>query len=179
MGGRQRSEHRVFAVRSVPTHVPGNHLRVVLVYSARTRKSYVRASRLSVNVQSENLIPDRSHRLPVSPQHLPRYRRNSTPGTPYLLAYLRARNQRRIKGILGSSLSSGAARRRQRIRHEAPEDGVGDAPFEAPQRLLARFALSDLLAVVGPTPSVRPSLAYRDHVQGVVELAVACQREPV
>src|SRR5215204_1080066 len=70
--------------------------------------------------------------------------------------------------VLGSSLSSGAARRRQRIRHEAPEDGVGDAPLEAPQRLLARFALSDLLAVVGPTPSVRPSLAYRDHVQGAL-----------
>src|SRR5829696_131993 len=80
---------------------------------------------------------------------------------------------------LGSSLSSGAARRRLRIRHEALEDCVADAPLETPQRLLAGFALSDLLAVVDPAPSVGPALAYRDHVQGVVELAVAEQREPV
>src|SRR5215213_7013060 len=85
----------------------------------------------------------------------------------------------RFYGVLGSSLSSGAARRRLRVRHEAPEDGVGDAPLETPQRLLAGFALRDLLAVVGPAPSVRPGLAYGDHVQGVVEPAVAGQREPV
>jgi hypothetical protein len=34
--------------------------------------------------------------------------------------------------ILGSSLSSGAARRRLRVRHEAPEDGIADAPLKAP-----------------------------------------------
>ena len=33
--------------------------------------------------------------------------------------------------ILGSSLSSGAARRRPRVCHEALEDGIGDAPLEA------------------------------------------------
>src|SRR5215204_6692381 len=85
----------------------------------------------------------------------------------------------RFNGVLGSSLSSGATRRRLRIRHEVPEDGVGDAPLEAPQRLLTGFALRDLLAVIDPSSSVRPSLAYGDHVQGVVELAVAGQREPV
>src|SRR5215208_3462471 len=85
----------------------------------------------------------------------------------------------RILGILGSSLSSGAARGPLRIRHEAPEDGVGDSSLEAPQRLLARFALRYLLAVVTPASSVRPGLAGGDHMQGVVELAVAGQREPV
>src|SRR5215207_11391282 len=84
-----------------------------------------------------------------------------------------------LNGFLGSSLSSGAARRRLRVRHEAPEDGVGDAPLETPQRLLAGLALRYLLAVVGPAPSVRPGLAGGDHVQSVVELAVAGQREPV
>ena len=40
----------------------------------------------------------------------------------------------RVRGIgfLGSSLSSGAARGCLRIRQEAPEDGIADAPFEAP-----------------------------------------------
>src|SRR5215203_5237712 len=85
----------------------------------------------------------------------------------------------RLNGVLGSSLSSGAARMRLRVRHEAPEDGVGDAPLEAPQRLLAGLAFRDLLAVVSSAPSVRPGLAYRDHVKCVVELAVASQREPV
>ena len=42
---------------------------------------------------------------------------------------------------LGSSLSSGAARRRLQVRHEALVDGVGNAPLETPQRLLAGFAL--------------------------------------
>src|SRR5215203_5871186 len=79
--------------------------------------------------------------------------------------------------VLGSSLSSGAARMRSRVRHEAPEDGVADAPLETPQSLLAGFALHHLLAVVGSAPGVRPGLAYCDHVQGVVELAVAGQRE--
>jgi hypothetical protein len=37
-----------------------------------------------------------------------------------------------VIGFLGSSLSSGAARGCLRIRQEAPEDGIGDAPFEAP-----------------------------------------------
>src|SRR5829696_311524 len=68
------------------------------------------------------------------------------------------------RGILGSSLSSGAARRRLQICHEAPENSIGDAPLEAPQRLLAGLALSDLLAVVGSAPGVRPGLAYGDHV---------------
>src|SRR5829696_6257418 len=72
--------------------------------------------------------------------------------------------------ILGSSLSSGAAQRRLQIRHEALEDGVADAPLEAPQRLLTRFALRDLLAIVSPAPNVRSGLADGDHVQGVVEL---------
>src|SRR5215211_2250921 len=82
-------------------------------------------------------------------------------------------------GVLGSSLSSGVARSGLQVRHEAPEDGIRDAPFEAPQRLLTGFALSELLAVVNPAANVRPGLAYRDHVQGVVELTVAGQREPV
>jgi hypothetical protein len=63
------------------------------------------------------------------------------------------------------------------ICHEGLENGIGDAPLEAPQCLLTRFALRDLLAVVGSTPIVRPGLADGDHVQGVVELAVAGQRE--
>jgi hypothetical protein len=87
--------------------------------------------------------------------------------------------KRRIGRILGSSLSSRAARMRLRVHNEAPEDGIGDAPLETPQRLFARFALSYLLAVVGSAPNVRPGLAYGDHVQGVVEVSVAGQREPV
>src|SRR5215203_5030914 len=77
--------------------------------------------------------------------------------------------------ILGSSLSSGAARRRLRIRHETLEDGVADAPLEAPQSLLAGLALRHLLAVVGAAPSNRPCLAGGDHVQGVVELTIPGQ----
>jgi hypothetical protein len=73
----------------------------------------------------------------------------------------------RLNGVLGSSLSSGAARRRLRVRHEALEDGVADAPLEAPQRLFAGFAFRDLLAVVGAAPSIRPGLRGGDHVQGV------------
>src|SRR5215208_5683364 len=84
-----------------------------------------------------------------------------------------------LYGVLGSSLSSGAARRRPRVRYEAPEDGIGDAPLEAAQRLLAGLALRYLLAVVGTASNLRPGLAHGDHVQGVVELAVAGQREPV
>src|SRR5215217_7657239 len=83
------------------------------------------------------------------------------------------------KVVLGSSLSSSAARRRLRIRHEAPEHCVGNAPLEAPQRLLAGLALLYLLAVVAPTRSVRPGLRGGGHVQGIVELTVPCQRELV
>src|ERR687890_119778 len=68
---------------------------------------------------------------------------------------------------------------RLRICHKARENGIGDASLEAPQRLLAGLALSDLLAVVGSAPSIRPGLAYRHHVQGVVEVSVAGQRKPV
>jgi hypothetical protein len=74
------------------------------------------------------------------------------------------------RGIPGSSLSRGAARGCLRICHEALEDGIGDASLEAPQRLLTRFALRDLLAVVGFAPSVRPGLADGNHVQGVLSL---------
>ena len=70
----------------------------------------------------------------------------------------------RLYGVLGSSLSSGAARRRSRVRQEAPEDSVADAPLEAPQRLLTGLALRHLLAVVGSAPSVRPGLTGSDHV---------------
>src|SRR5215217_1025378 len=65
----------------------------------------------------------------------------------------------RHNGVLGSSLSSGATRRRLRVRHEVPEDGVGDAPLEAPQRLLTGFALRDLLAVAGQREPVAHRLA--------------------
>jgi hypothetical protein len=82
-----------------------------------------------------------------------------------------------MTSALGSSLSSGAAREHLRICHKARENGIGDASLEASQRLLTGFALSDLPAVVGSAPSVRPSLAYRHHVQGVVEVSVAGQRE--
>ena len=75
----------------------------------------------------------------------------------------------RLDDFLGSSLSSGATR----VRHQAPEDGVGVAPLEAPQRLLAGFALPDLLAVVPSAPSIRPGLAGSDHVQCIVEVSVA------
>src|SRR5215208_33078 len=73
-----------------------------------------------------------------------------------------------VYGVLGSSLSSGAARRCLRVCHEAPVDGVADAPLEAAQRLLAGLALRHLLAVVGSAPNVRPGLAYGDHVQGAL-----------
>src|SRR5215218_5753425 len=84
-----------------------------------------------------------------------------------------------LYGVLGSSLSSSAARRRLRIRHEAPEHCVGNAPLEAPQSLLAGFALLYLLAVVAPTRSVRPGLRGGGHVQGIVEVSVPAQRELV
>src|SRR5918994_1326945 len=73
-----------------------------------------------------------------------------------------------LYGVLGSSLSSGAARRRLRIRHEAPENSIGDAPLEAPQRLLTGFALCHLLAVLDPAPGVRPGLTGGDHMQGAL-----------
>src|SRR5215210_1874668 len=99
------------------------------------------------------------------------------PVAPRNLTSIRVRGRNsselRAERILGSSLSSGAARRRLRICHEALEDGIGDAPLEAPQRLLAGFTLRDLLAVVRPAPNVRPGLAGGDHAQGIVELAVA------
>src|SRR5215217_773024 len=85
----------------------------------------------------------------------------------------------RLYKILGSSLSSGSLRMRPRVRQEAPEDGIADTPLEAPQSLLTRFTFPDLLAVVGSPLIVRPGLAGGDHMQGVVELAVAGQREPV
>ena len=82
--------------------------------------------------------------------------------------------------VLGSSLSSGAARRRLQIFFFQAEDGIRDAPLEAPQRFFARFALRYLLAVVGSAPNVRPTLAEPgDHVQSIIELAVSDQREPV
>jgi hypothetical protein len=37
-------------------------------------------------------------------------------------------------------------------------------------RLLTRLALPDLLAVVTPAPSVRPGLAYCDHVHRALSL---------
>jgi hypothetical protein len=52
--------------------------------------------------------------------------------------------------LLGSSLSSDAARRFLQICYEALEDGIGDAPLEAPQRFLTRFALRHLLAASPP-----------------------------
>ena len=86
----------------------------------------------------------------------------------------------RIHLLLGSSLSRGAARRFLQICHEALEDGIGDAPLEALQRLLTGLALRHLLAVVDSTPNVRPGLADGDHVQGVVEVTVSGQqREPI
>ena len=68
------------------------------------------------------------------------------------------------KEILGSSLSSGAARRFLQICHKTLKDGIGDAPLEAPQRLLTGLALRYLLAVVLPAPDVRPGLAHRNHM---------------
>src|SRR5215210_2664455 len=85
----------------------------------------------------------------------------------------------RPKGVLGSSLSSGAARGCLRILQQAPEDGIRDAPLEAPQRFLSGLALIYLLAVVSPASSVGPCLAGSDHVQSVVEVSVAGHREPV
>jgi hypothetical protein len=81
--------------------------------------------------------------------------------------------------LLGSSLSSSAAQRFSQICHETLKDGIADAPLEAPQRLLTRLALGDLLAVVGLSLNIRPSLAHRDHVQGIVKVSVASHREPV
>src|SRR5215210_910886 len=81
--------------------------------------------------------------------------------------------------FLGSSLSSDTVQRLMQICHEPLEDCIGDAPLEAPQRLLTGFALRQLLAVIGPAPNVRSGLAGGDHVQRVIELTVACQREPM
>ena len=67
--------------------------------------------------------------------------------------------QRPGRESLGSSLSSDTPQRHLRICHKATEDSVGDAPLEAPQRLLTGFALRHLLAVVGSTSGVGPGLA--------------------
>jgi hypothetical protein len=105
------------------------------------------------------------------------------PGPPTSGRVEKSFGELRLSSLLGSSLSSGALRMRPRVRQEAPEGGIADAPLEAPQRLLTGLALRHLLAVVSSAPGVRPGLAYRDHMQGVVELAVlrparACDAPP-
>src|SRR5215211_4247787 len=50
--------------------------------------------------------------------------------------------------LLGSSLSSDAARKFLQICHEALENGIRDTPLEASQRFLTRFALRPALGTV-------------------------------
>ena len=58
-------------------------------------------------------------------------------------------------------------------------DGVADAPLEGTHRFLAAVTLSLLAQVVATTGGVVTDLGDRDHVDGVVELAVATRVEPV
>jgi hypothetical protein len=64
-----------------------------------------------------------------------------------------------IEILLGSSLSSDAARSFLQICHKALEDGIGDAPLEAPQRYLTRFVLRHLLVVSRLYPLVYVGMA--------------------
>jgi hypothetical protein len=60
------------------------------------------------------------------------YRGGAKPYSPRCVEWGFSEVELRNYGVLGSSLSSGAARRRLRVRHEAPEDGIADAPLKAP-----------------------------------------------
>jgi hypothetical protein len=62
---------------------------------------------------------------------------------------------------------------------EAGEDGVADPPFEGRQRFLVRLSLGRLLLVIRAAAAVPvPDLGDRGHVDGVVDAAVAAQRQP-
>ena len=60
-----------------------------------------------------------------------------------------------------------------RICKECFENRVRDASLETAHRLSARFALRQLLTEVDSAAGIAASLADRDHVQHLVEAAVA------
>jgi hypothetical protein len=55
---------------------------------------------------------------------------------------------------------------------QAPEDAVGQPPFQAAQGTLLAFAGGELLRVLVAAAGVVAFVRQRDDVQGVVELAV-------
>ena len=65
------------------------------------------------------------------------------------------------------------------VEDEFSVDSVADASFEGPHRFFAAVALGLLPQVVGPSGGVVADLGDGDHVDGVVELAVAAWVEPV
>ncbi len=65
------------------------------------------------------------------------------------------------------------------VSEELSVDGVADASFEGPHRFFAAVALGLLASVVGASRGVVADLGDGDHVDGVVELAVAAWVEPV
>jgi hypothetical protein len=63
---------------------------------------------------------------------------------------------------------------------EAGEDGIADLPLQRAQRFLACLALGQFLLVVGAALAVPVAdLGDRDHMDGVVEAAVAAPGQPV
>jgi hypothetical protein len=63
---------------------------------------------------------------------------------------------------------------------EAGEDGIADLPLQRAQRFLAGLALGQFLLVVGAARAVPVTdLGDRDHMDGVVEAAVAAPGQPV
>jgi hypothetical protein len=65
------------------------------------------------------------------------------------------------------------------VGQQAGVDGVADPPLEGPERFFVRLALGQLLLVAGAAVAVLvPDPGDRGHVDGVVDAAVAAQREP-
>jgi hypothetical protein len=65
------------------------------------------------------------------------------------------------------------------VGDELAVDGVADAPLKGSDRLFAAVALAVLAQVIGTTWGVVADLGDGNHVDGVVELAVAAWVEPV
>ena len=65
------------------------------------------------------------------------------------------------------------------IAHETAVDGIGQAPFETPQRFSTAFTGGAFALVVGPAAGVVAERGDGHDVQAMVELAIAGAGEPV
>ncbi len=73
--------------------------------------------------------------------------------------------------LLGCSVSRDRSRSELRICNERFENRIRDAPLEAAHRLPARLALRQLLTMVRSATRIAASLADRNHVHDLVEVA--------